>query len=103
MTLDVLPLEQAIEAAERIAPGSIVLTVREDRAGVPIWTTHVGMVVPTDEGPRMRHATKLGSGGTKDHSVRWYLEHIRSYRWKVAGVTILEPLEPGPRLSLLPP
>ncbi len=101
MTLQVLPLDQAIAAASRIAPGSIVLTVREDRAGVPIWTTHVGMVVPTDEGPRMRHATKLGAGGTKDHDVRWYLEHIQSYRWKVAGITILEPREVGPRRSRL--
>jgi len=102
MHLDVLPLEAAITAADQIRPGSVVLTVREDRAGVPIWTTHVGFVVPTDDGPRLRHATKLGSGGTREHSVRWYLEHIRSYRrWKVAGVTILEPQELGPRLSRL--
>ena len=97
MALDVLPLDQAIEAADRIRPGSIILTVREDRAGVPIWTTHVGFVVHTDDGLRLRHATKLGSGGTKEHSLRWYLEHIRSYRWKVAGITVLEPVEPGPR------
>ena len=102
MTLDVLPLETAIAVADEIRPGSIVLTVREDRAGVPIWTTHVGFVVPTASGTRMRHATKLGSGGTKEHGVRWYLEHIRSYRWKVAGITILEPQAYGPRLSRLP-
>ncbi len=98
MALDVLPLETAIEAADRIRPGSIILTVREDRPGVPIWTTHVGFVVHTDEGVRLRHATKLGSGGTKEHSLRWYLEHIRTYKWKVAGITILEPVELGPRV-----
>jgi len=101
MSLDVLPLDQAIDHADDLRPGSIVLTVREDRAGVPIWTTHVGLVVDTPDGKRMRHATKLGSGGTKDHGVRWYLEHIRSYRWRVAGITVLEPRELGPRLSLL--
>lgn len=99
MALDVLPLEDAIAAADQIRAGSVILTVREDRAGVPIWTTHVGFVVHTDEGVRLRHATKLGSGGTKDHSLRWYLEHIRSYKWKVAGIAILEPVEPGPRAT----
>ena len=97
MSLDVLPLETAIQMADQIRPGSIILTVREDRAGVPIWTTHVGFVVHTEQGVRMRHATKLGSGGTKEHGLRWYLEHIRSYRWRVAGITILEPQELGPR------
>lgn len=99
MALDVLPLDRAIEVAESIRPGSVILTVREDRAGVPIWTTHVGFVVHTEDGVRLRHATKLGSGGTKEHSLRWYLEHIRSYRWKVAGITVLEPVELGPRLG----
>jgi len=97
MALDVLPLEQAIAVADTVRPGSVILTVRQDRAGVPIWTTHVGFVVRTEDGIRLRHATKLGSGGTKEHGLRWYLEHIRSYRWKVAGITILEPVELGPR------
>jgi hypothetical protein len=99
MALDVLPLERAIEVADTVRPGSVILTVRQDRAGVPIWTTHVGFVVRTEDGTRLRHATKLGTGGTKEHSLRWYLEHIRSYKWKVAGIAILEPVELGPRAS----
>ena len=102
MALDVLPLETAIGAAEAIRPGSVVLTVRVDRAGVPIWTTHVGLVVPTEKGPVMRHATKLGAGGTRDHGVRWYLEHLRTYRWKVAGIAILEPVDFAPWQSAAP-
>lgn len=103
MALDVLTLDDALAAVDRIPPGSLVLTVREDRVGVPIWTTHVGFVVPTDDGLRLRHATKLGSGGTRDQSLAWYLDHIRSYRWKVAGITVLTPIEAGPRRSRLPP
>lgn len=97
MALDVLPLETAIQVVDDIRPGSLILTVRTDKPGVPIWTTHVGFVVPTERGLRLRHATKLGSGGTREQDLRWYLEHIRSYRWKVAGIAILEPVDFGPR------
>jgi hypothetical protein len=84
----------------------VLLTVRVDRPGVPLWITHVSFVVPDDAGGTvMRHATKIGNGGTRDHGVRWYLEHLRTYtRWPVLGVTVLEPLEQGPRLAAgLPP
>jgi hypothetical protein len=46
----------------------------------------------------MRHATKMGAGGVKDHSLRWYFEHLRTYvNWPVAGISVLEPQEMGPR------
>ncbi len=104
MRLEVLPLEQAIVAADEIRPGSVLLTVRTNRPGVPIWITHVSFVIADGQGgTTMRHATKIGSGGTRDHGVRWYLEHLRSYtNWPVAGVTILEPTEQGPRVATVP-
>jgi len=102
MRLSVLPLERAAEVAEQIRPGSIILTVRSDRPGVPLWVTHVSFLVPTSEGGTvMRHATKLGDGGTRDHDLAWYLQHLQGYtNWRVLGISILEPIEPGPRNGL---
>ena len=103
MHLDVLTVEEAKKVVNQIRPGSILLTVREDRPWVPIWVTHVGIVIVTEDGPKVRHATKMGSGGTRDHDLNWYLDHIATYsNWKTLGVSILEPIEPGPRLSRLP-
>jgi hypothetical protein len=100
MALDVLPLETAIRVAESIRPGTIVLTVRKDRAWSPIWISHVGFTVPTSERATVRHATKMGSGGTRDHGLAWYLEHLRTYdRLPAVGVTLLEPREQGPRVT----
>ncbi|MBW1876826.1 MAG: DUF1460 domain-containing protein [Deltaproteobacteria bacterium] len=103
MRLDYLPLEAAIEAVDRIRPGSIVMTVREDRPWVPIWITHLGFTVPA-ETPTLRHASRMKSAQvSRDHSLSWYLEHLRTYKnWKAAGIAIFEPVEFGPRLSLLP-
>lgn len=103
MTLDVLPLDEALRVADTVRPGSLVLTVRTDRAGVPLWTTHVSLLVEDEQGKVViRHATKIGNGGTRDHDFRWYLEHLKTYRWPVLGVAILEPVDQGPRLSALP-
>lgn len=102
MVLDVLPLDEALRVADTIRPGSLILTVRTDRAGVPLWTTHVSLLVPKEGGGTvLRHATKIGSGGTKDHDFRWYLEHLKTYRWPVAGIAVLEPVEQGPRMAAM--
>lgn len=99
MRLAVLDLDTAIEVADRIHPGSILLTVRADRSWKPIWISHLGIVVPA-ETPTVRHATKMGDGGTRDHGLVWYLEHLETYeKWPAAGVSILEPVEYGPRRS----
>jgi len=102
MALDVLSLDDALDAVDRIRPGSIVLTVRVDRPWKPIWISHVGFVLP-DETPTVRHATRMADRVVRDHGLAWYLEHLRSYtNWPVAGVAILEPVEAGPRISRLP-
>lgn len=103
MRLEVLPLDEAAKAAATIRPGSILLTVRKDRSGVPIWITHVSLVVADADGKTvMRHATKIGAGGTRDHGVAWYVEHLRTYdNWPVLGIALLEPIEQGPRMAAL--
>lgn len=102
MSLDVLGLDDAIAAAPRMKPGSILLTIRADRSWKPIWISHVGIVIPGDK-PTVRHATKMSGGSTRDHGLVWYLEHLKTYeKWPAVGVGLLEPVEFGPRLSRLP-
>jgi hypothetical protein len=98
MRLNVLPVDAAIEAAPNIRPGSIVFTVREDRQWIPLWITHVGFVVAGEE-PTLRHASRMqNSMRVRDHGLVWYLEHLKTYtNWKVAGISILEPIPIGPR------
>ena len=104
MALDVLSLDAALAVVDRIRPGSIVATVREDRSWVPIWITHVGFALPGEHGPVLRHATRMPSSlRVRDHGLAWYLEHVKTYKnWKVAGIAIFEPVEQGPRRARLP-
>lgn len=104
MRLEVLDLATARQVADQIRAGSVILTVRTDRAGVPLWVTHVSLLVANAEGENvMRHATKIGAGGTRDHSLAWYLAHLEGYNnWKVQGIAVMEPIEPGPRRVAAP-
>ena len=103
ISLDVLEIDDALAVIDDIPPGSIILTVREDRPSNPLWISHVGFLVPSEQ-PTVRHATRMGSvPRVRDHSFRWYLENMKRYRgWKAVGISILEPVEQGPRLSLMP-
>lgn len=98
MALDVLPLETARSVVGDLKPGSILMVVREDQPWRgPLWVTHVGFVVSSDDGPRLRHATKM-SGRVRDHGLAWYLEHIGTYVHRpTAGVVIYEAVEQIPR------
>ena len=98
MRLEYLSLEDALLAAPDIRPGSVVMTVREDRSWSPIWISHVGFIVP-GESPTIRHATNMRSAmETRDQGLEWYIRHLMTYKnWKAVGLAIYEPQDPGPR------
>lgn len=104
-TLPVLSVDAALAAMHDIPPGALVLTVRQARPGVPMVVTHLGFKLPGGgDRPMIRHATKMSGQRVMDHSLSWYLEHLRWYdRWPVDGVTVLMPQEQGPRRTALPP
>jgi hypothetical protein len=97
IALDALSIDAALKVVDKIRPGTLVFTVRADRAGVPIWISHVGFTVPA-EVPTVRHATKIGSDRSRDQGLAWYLNHLRTYKnWPAFGVSLWEPIEQGPR------
>ncbi|HMV66679.1 MAG TPA: DUF1460 domain-containing protein, partial [Myxococcota bacterium] len=93
MALDILPVDAAIEAAPRLAPGSVILLVREPKPGIPIWTTHMGVLV---SGGALRHAS-LTHHEVRDQPLADYLRAARRWSWPVAGIAVLEPQEQAPR------
>ncbi len=102
-TLSYLDLDAAEEALPRIPEGALLLTLRVPRDWSPVITTHISMVVTTEDGPRMRHATRMGAQKVRDDRVDWYIHHLRDYtNWPSLGITVLYPREQGPRLSALP-
>ena len=97
--LNVLSLDAAEAAVDRIPAGAIILTIRQPKEWKPIIVSHVGFMVPTAEGeaPRVRHATRMQGGSVRDHFLAWYIERMRWYQRPVEGITVLMPIEQGPR------
>jgi hypothetical protein len=90
--------------AADVPAGAIVLTVREPRAGHPLWTNHVMLTVPADA-PTVRHATRNGDGRVRQQSLAGYVNNaVAPYKnWPVAGFAVYLPVEQGPRLAALRP
>jgi hypothetical protein len=101
ITIPLLSLDAATQAAERMEPGTLVLTVRKNRDYVPIVVTHLGFVIPPakpGDVARMRHCTKMGDQRVRDDRLAWYFEHLHDYsKWPVDGIQLLRPVERGPR------
>ena len=92
-----LPIEDALRSVDSIPEGSVVFTLRQPLPHVPIAITHVSITIPGDV-PTLRHASKMGSGLLRDHTLTWYLEHLKTYsNWPVAGIILLQPVDFGPR------
>lgn len=107
MRLDVMSLADAAVAAPTIRPGSLVMTVREDRAWIPLWITHLGIVLEGEEGadgPRIRDASRIKSAmRTRDHALSRYVTYLGTFvNWKSAGIAVFEPVEDAPRRSRIP-
>lgn len=101
-SLPYLDLAEAQRVAGDIPAGSILLTLRKPRTGIPYAVTHVSMVVSDGTRVTMRHASRMGAQRVRDDDLRWYLRHLEEYpRWPAIGVTILVPREVGPRVSAL--
>lgn len=106
MHLDVLPVDEAIRVAPSLRPGSIMLTVRVDKPDVPLWVTHVSLIVDDGTGHTvLRHATLVGDPHqTRDHELSFYLNHIKTFKsWPVLGIVVLEPIEQQARRAEGPP
>lgn len=103
--LPVMSIDAALEAAADIPDGALIITVRRPKPGVPIVVTHLGFKIPSSaDRPMMRHATKMRGQRVMDHSLLWYLDHLRWYHnWPVEGVAVLMPREFGPRAHLAAP
>jgi len=103
-SITVLPLDTALSVVRKIPEGAIVLVVRTNNRHNPIMITHLGFLVYKRNKPLLRHATKMGEGMVRDESIYWYLNHLKTFKWRVAGVAIFMPREQGPvkRISGVP-
>ncbi len=95
-----LPLAQAQERAQRIAPGTVLMVVRENDPARVVRITHMGFVVRTKAGLVVRHASTGQEHAVIDEPIDAFLQRQAGYtKWKVAGVALARPLDASRRVA----
>src|SRR3954467_11153775 len=95
-----LALEEARKQAKKIAPGTIVMVVREGDPGRVVRISHMGFVLSADGGLVVRHASTGKERAVLDEPFDAFVQRQTEYKkWKVVGVALARPLEARSRVS----
>jgi len=97
-----LPLEAVEKRAKDIAPGTILMVVREHDPNRVVRITHMGFVVKTDAGLVVRHASTGTDRAVLDEPLAAFVQRQREFKkWPVAGFALARPLDASKRVSRL--
>jgi hypothetical protein len=95
-----LPLDQVVRRAGDIAPGTILMVVREHDPNRVVRITHMGFFLQTDAGPVVRHASTGKEHAVVDEPLEAFVQRQTEYtKWKVIGVALARPLDASRRVS----
>jgi len=85
-----------------IAPGTVIMVVREADPARVVRITHMGFVVKDGARLVVRHASTGDARAVIDEEYRAFLERQETYKkWKVAGVALAKPLDASARVARL--
>ena len=95
-----LPLEEVQKRAASIAPGSVLMVVRENDPARVVRITHMGFVVRTKDGLAVRHASTGKEHAVIDEPLDAFVQRQTEYKkWKVIGVALARPVDASRRVS----
>lgn len=103
-TFDVryLPLGEARARMKSIAPGSILMVVREASPERVVRISHMGFVVDTPKGRMVRHASIGKEHAVVEESFAQFVDRQGEYKkWKVVGFALALPLDAAARVAQL--
>lgn len=93
-SLDVIPLERALEHARKVPSGTILVVVREERPYKVTRVTHLGFIVRKGKRTFLRHAARAYARVVDEELSTFLARHARYAKWKVTGVSFFEPRVP---------
>lgn len=95
--LRVVPLDRVLDNAKKVAPGTLMVIVREDLPLKATRITHLGFLIQKKGRPYLRHAARNVFGRVVDEELENFLTRNSKYeKWKVTGVSFFEVTQPAP-------
>jgi Protein of unknown function (DUF1460) len=99
-TVRYLPLDEVTARAKDIAPGSILMVVREPDPTRVVRITHMGFVLKDKRGWVVRHASTGKEHAVVDEPLAQFVQRQREYKkWKVVGFALAQPKDASRRVS----
>jgi hypothetical protein len=88
--------------AKCIAPGSVVMFVREKDPNRVVRISHMGLVVKTPQGLAVRHASIGAEHAVIQEPLQAFVERQESYKkWPVQGLAFALALDASKRIATL--
>ncbi len=100
--LPIIPIERVRAVAKRIASGTILAVVREDRPYKPTRISHVGFVLQRGQKTYLRHATLRAAKVVDEEFSSFLLRNSKYEKWKVVGVSLYETIPPRSKSASKP-
>jgi hypothetical protein len=95
-----LPLGEVMKHAKGIAPGSVVMVVRENDPARVVRISHMGFVVNGPKGLVVRHASTGNEHAVINEPLEEFIERNTTYKkWPVAGLAFARPVDASQRVA----
>jgi hypothetical protein len=98
-----LPPDKVAAHAEQIPAGTIMMVAHRSGPEDPNRISHLGLVIHTDHGPMVRHASSLQHKVVDEPLVGFAQRFTEAYKkWPVSGFVLLQPLGSPAQASRTP-
>lgn len=91
---DLIPAEVAAEKLKHAPAGLLVVVFRADRPWVVTRVSHVGVLVQSDKGPMLRHASRSFKKVVDEPLKRYLTRNLDFGSWTIDGLALFEPTLP---------
>jgi hypothetical protein len=97
-----VPLGEVLQHAKSIAPGSVVMIVREKDPNRVVRISHMGLVVKTPQGLAVRHASIGSEHAVIEEPLAAFVERQATYKkWPVQGLAFAQALDASSRIRTI--
>lgn len=93
-SLELIPARKAVEALAKAPSGLVVVVARADRPWLVTRISHVGVLIQSNHGPLLRHASRSFKRVVDEPLERYLSRNLRYGAWTIEGLAVFEPRAP---------
>lgn len=93
--LELIPAAKAVEKLKGAPSGLVLVVARADRPWLLTRISHVGVLIQTEKGPMLRHASRSFKRVVDEPLERYLTRNLDFGKWTIDGLAVFEPAAPA--------